>query len=61
MERTNEDALNQREAEATTDETLSELEKQQELAEPSNTSEGIPAPDSEPNPPKQRSGDEELM
>jgi hypothetical protein len=42
------DRLNEREAEATTDETLSELEDEQDIAEGSKTKDGIPAPDSEP-------------
>jgi hypothetical protein len=42
------DRINKREAEATTDETLAELEDEQDIAETSNTKDGIPAPDSEP-------------
>ena len=41
------DRINQREAEATSDETLSELEDEQDIAEGSKKKDGIPAPDSE--------------
>ena len=42
------DRINEREAEATTDETLAELEDEQDIAEITKTKDGIPAPDSEP-------------
>jgi hypothetical protein len=56
QERKTDKAISEREAEATTDETLSELEEQQEITEGSDTSE-IPAPDLPPN--RSRESDEE--
>jgi hypothetical protein len=47
------EALTDREAEATTDETLKDMEERQEIAETSATGE-IPAPDSAPNKPPAR-------
>jgi hypothetical protein len=53
------EALTDREGEATTDETLTDLEDRQEIAETTETGE-IPAPDSAPNKTPQRE-DEDLM
>lgn len=54
------EAISEREAEATTDETLTDLEEQQKVGETSDLGE-IPAPDSEPNQSRQGRNDDDLM
>ena len=53
------DSIKDREAEATTEETLTDLEDQQEVGEDTNTNE-IVSPDAEPNQPA-RQNDQDLM
>jgi hypothetical protein len=59
MKRNQRDVVNDREAEATSEETLTDLEEQQEIAEGTDNNE-IVSPDSELNQPA-RQNDQELM